>query len=120
MGKKLLKVLLVIVIVIAVAAGGFVGFLSLTEYKPAAVEYIDAPTRGEPETPGDSVRIRTSWPRASSSRRRFFTEVTTPFTAGAYQSVVMRIFMAVPPSLSLSLLRSAWANFFISRKIPSL
>ena len=60
MGKKLLKVLLIIVIVILVAAGGLVGFLSATEYKPAAVEYIDAQTLGEPETPGESIRV-VSW-----------------------------------------------------------
>ena len=60
MGKKLLKVLLIIVIVILVAAGGLVGFLSATEYKPAAVEYIDAQTLGEPEIPGESIRV-VSW-----------------------------------------------------------
>ena len=59
MGKKLLKVLGIVLLVIVVAAGGFVVFLTATEYKPAAVEYIDAPTLGEPETPGDSVRIVT-------------------------------------------------------------
>lgn len=59
MGKKLLKVLGIVLLVTVVAAGGFVVFLTATEYKPAAVEYIDAPTLGEPETPGDSVRIVT-------------------------------------------------------------
>lgn len=59
MGKKLLKVLGIVLLVIVVAAGGFVVFLTATEYKPAAVEYIDAPTLGEPETPGGSVRIVT-------------------------------------------------------------
>ena len=59
MGKKLLKVLGIVLLVIVVAAGGFVVFLTAAEYKPAAVEYIDAPTLGEPETPGDSVRIGT-------------------------------------------------------------
>lgn len=59
MAKKLLKVLLIIVLVIVVAAGGFVGFLSITEYKPEAVEYISANTLGEPETAGDTVRLVT-------------------------------------------------------------
>ena len=42
----------------------------------------------------DSVSTRTSWPRRSSSRFKFFTEVTTPFTAGVYQSEVIKIFIA--------------------------
>ena len=37
MGKKLLKVLGIVLLVIVVAAGGFVVFLTATEYKPAGV-----------------------------------------------------------------------------------
>lgn len=59
MGKKLLKVLLIIVLVIVVAAGGLVGFLSATEYRPDDVEYISASTLGEPESVGDTVRLVT-------------------------------------------------------------
>lgn len=60
MGKKLLKALGIVLLVLVVAAGGFVVYLTATEYKPAAVEYIDAPTLGEPETPGESVKV-VSW-----------------------------------------------------------
>ena len=59
MGKKLLKDLGINLLVIVVAAGGLVVFLTATEYKPAAVEFLDARTLGVPETPGDSVRIVT-------------------------------------------------------------
>ncbi len=58
--KKLLKVLLIIVLVIVLAAGGFVGFLSFTEYRPEDVEYITAGLLGEPETVGETVRL-VSW-----------------------------------------------------------
>ena len=44
----------------------------------------------------DNVSTRTSWPRSSRPRRRFFTEVTTPLTAGLYQSEVIKIFMTAP------------------------
>ena len=46
MAKKLLKVLLIIVLVIVVAAGGLVGFLTATEYRPDDVEYLRANTLG--------------------------------------------------------------------------
>ena len=59
MAKKLLKVLLIIVLVIVVAAGGLVGFLTATEYRPNDVEYISANTLGEPESIGDTVRLVT-------------------------------------------------------------
>lgn len=59
MAKKLLKVLLIIVLVIVVAAGGLVGFLTATEYRPDDVEYISANTLGEPESIGDTVRLVT-------------------------------------------------------------
>lgn len=60
MGKKLLKAVLIVLLVIVVAAGGFVGCLSATEYRPDDVEYIEARTLGEPEGVGGTVRLA-SW-----------------------------------------------------------
>src|SRR5699024_3064037 len=50
--------------------------------------------------PAASVSTRTSCPWRCSWRRSASTEVTTPFTAGVYQSVVSRTFI-VTPSLSI-------------------
>ena len=58
--KKLLKIILVLVIVVAVAAGGFVAYLSITEFRPDDVEYISAQTLGVPETIGGTVKL-VSW-----------------------------------------------------------
>ena len=67
----------------------------MAEIRPALMEPMAVtPSRDQEWSVCDSVRIRTSWPRRSNSRCRFLTEVTTPFTAGVYQSVVIRIFMA--------------------------
>jgi len=41
--KKLLKILLVLLLVVVLAVGGLFGFLTVTEYKPAAVESLDVP-----------------------------------------------------------------------------
>lgn len=41
--KKLLKILLILLLVIVLAVGGLFGFLTATEYKPAAVETLDVP-----------------------------------------------------------------------------
>ena len=68
----------------------------------------------------DSVRIRTSWPRRSNSRCRFFTEVTTPFTAGVYQSVVIRIFITGSLLSSCSPIRRSPAERFNFRNIFSV
>ncbi len=38
--KKLFKILLIVVLIIAVAFGGFLGFLTITEYRPEAVEEL--------------------------------------------------------------------------------
>ena len=38
--KKVLKTLLIVVIVVLVAIGGFLGFLTVTEYRPADVEVL--------------------------------------------------------------------------------
>ena len=39
--KKLLKILLVLILIVAVAFVGLVGFLTVTEYKPADVETLE-------------------------------------------------------------------------------
>lgn len=51
--RKLLKLLTILVVVVIAAAAGFIGYLSLTEYKPAQVEYL-------PVSPGarsDTVKV---------------------------------------------------------------
>ena len=61
--KKFLKVLLIIVLVIVLAAAGLIGWLSIAEYKPEAVEELNFTTRGEnsPSLPqGESVTVL-SW-----------------------------------------------------------
>ena len=40
MGKKLLKTVLIILAAVVVLAAGFVIFLTVTEYKPEAVESV--------------------------------------------------------------------------------
>ena len=52
--KKVLKILLIIVLIIVAAAVGLFGFLSITEYKPAAIE--------EAETVKDSASVKLSVP----------------------------------------------------------
>ena len=51
----------------------------------------------------ERVSTRTSWPRASSWRRRARMDATTPFTAGVYQSDVMSIFMEEAPPVRIAL-----------------
>ena len=61
--KRFLKVLLIIVLVIVLAAAGLIGWLSIAEYKPEAVEELALTTRGEnsPSLPqGESVTVL-SW-----------------------------------------------------------
>ena len=45
--KKLLKVLLVLLLVVVLAVGGLLGFLTVTEYKPADVESLEIRTLDE-------------------------------------------------------------------------
>lgn len=61
--KRFLKVLLIIVLVIVLAAAGLIGWLSIAEYKPEAVEELALSARGEnsPSLPqGESVTVL-SW-----------------------------------------------------------
>ena len=39
--KKLLKTILILLLIVVIAFGGFLGFLTVTEYKPAAVEPLE-------------------------------------------------------------------------------
>ena len=78
------------------------------------------PSRDQEWSDWDSVRIRTSWPRRSNSRCRFFTEVTTPFTAGVYQTVVIRIFITGYLLSSCSHKRRSPAERFNFRNIFSV
>ena len=47
--KKVLTVLLILVLVIVVAFGGLLGFLTVTEYRPADVESISVRFSTGPE-----------------------------------------------------------------------
>ena len=61
--KRFLKVLLILVLVIVLAAAGLIGWLSIAEYKPEAVEELALTTRDEnsPSLPqGESVTVL-SW-----------------------------------------------------------
>ena len=61
--KKLLRVILIVVLVLAVAFGGFVGWLSVTEYRPAPVAELSFTTEeadAEPPAAGQPLRIL-SW-----------------------------------------------------------
>ena len=42
--KKLLKAILILILIIVIAFGGFLGFLTVTEFKPAAVEQLELRT----------------------------------------------------------------------------
>ena len=63
----------------------------------------------------ERVSTRTSWPRRSSSLRRFFTDVTTPLTAGLYQSEVMRIFMQGPSLRVVLTIFTRWRFDFLQK-----
>ena len=39
--KKLLKAILILILIVVIAFGGFLGFLTVTEYKPAPVEQLE-------------------------------------------------------------------------------
>lgn len=61
--KRFLKVLLILVLVIVLAAAGLIGWLSIAEYKPEAVEELALSARGEnsPSLPqGEGVTVL-SW-----------------------------------------------------------
>lgn len=62
MGKKLLKTVLIILAAVVVLAAGFVIFLTVTEYKPEAVESVPILSYSSQggETPGESIRFM-SW-----------------------------------------------------------
>ena len=60
--KKLLKVLLVLLLVIVVAFGGLLGFLTVTEFKPAPVEVLQIKSASDAASvlSGEDIRI-VSW-----------------------------------------------------------
>lgn len=57
--KKVLKVIGIVLLVLVIAAGGFVGYLTIAEYKPADREKASIPSASvEPKAfPGDTVRV---------------------------------------------------------------
>lgn len=58
--KKGIKIVLIVLAVVVVLAGGFLAFLSITEYRPDAVEPVRVSVVGNSETPGDSISVL-SW-----------------------------------------------------------
>lgn len=62
MFKKILKIILAVVLVVIVAAGGFVAWLTITEYKPDGVESVEvktSPEDGAAVRPGDTMTVIT-------------------------------------------------------------
>lgn len=62
MFKKILKIILAVVLVLIVAAGGFVAWLTITEYKPDGVESVEvktSPEDGAAVRPGDTMTVIT-------------------------------------------------------------
>lgn len=61
MAKKILKAVGIILAVVLLAAAGLVGWLTLREYRPAAVEDVEVNRTGAPKTvflaPGDSLTV---------------------------------------------------------------
>jgi len=56
--KKVLKAILIILLVIILAVGGLLGWLSVTEYKPAAVETLEpGGSGGTALSPGQEINI---------------------------------------------------------------
>lgn len=58
--KKLLKVLLILLLIAVIALGGLLAFLSVTEYKPEAVEPVEVKGAGTGAVPARDLRIL-SW-----------------------------------------------------------
>lgn len=58
--KKFLKTLLIIILAVVILAGGLIGYLTITEYKPEDVEFVRAEYIGTEETPGESISL-VSW-----------------------------------------------------------
>lgn len=60
--KKFLKVLLILVLVLVIAVGGLLGWLTATEYRPAAVEEADVVRAGDAESvkEGETLKVL-SW-----------------------------------------------------------
>ena len=60
--RRVIKIVLLVVLVIAVGAGGVVGWLTLTEYKPSRTESLDIiSSDGYHDAPktGDGIKILT-------------------------------------------------------------
>ena len=62
--KKFLTVLLIIVLVIVVAFGGLLGFLTVTEYRPADVESVSVRSDPSLSDPATAPEPRPSRPTA--------------------------------------------------------
>ena len=60
--KKFLKILLILVLALVIAVGGLLGWLTATEYRPAAVEEADVVRAGDVESvkEGETLRVL-SW-----------------------------------------------------------
>ena len=58
--KKLLKVLLILLLVAVLLVGGFLGFLTMTEYKPKDVEAIEIKGSGSGPVPAENLSL-ISW-----------------------------------------------------------
>ena len=60
--KKLLKVVLILLLIVVISFGGFLGFLTVTEYKPAAVEPLELRTLdgGSDPVPSEELKVL-SW-----------------------------------------------------------
>ncbi|MEG2215236.1 MAG: endonuclease, partial [Oscillospiraceae bacterium] len=58
--KKFLRILLIVILAIVIAVGGLLLYLTITEYKPEAVEYLPTAYLGESETPGETISVL-SW-----------------------------------------------------------
>ena len=60
--KKFLKILLILILVLVIAVGGLLGWLTATEYRPAAVEEADVVRAGDVESvkEGETLKVL-SW-----------------------------------------------------------
>ena len=60
--RKLLKAILILLLIVVIAFGGFLGFLTATEYKPAAVEPLEPRTLNTEPNPVPAEELKVlSW-----------------------------------------------------------